>query len=155
MPAMETPRDVYVPPINPAEIAGPSREIYAAMGRDQIYAMLEAFYVELGKSPIAGMFAKDLVKSSRRSAAFFVQSCGGPAEYSDQFGPPRMRGRHLAFSITKAARDEWLACFERVLDRAVADFSFPPQHLEDFRRFLRDFSLWMVNTGAPLSGPRV
>jgi hemoglobin len=151
---METPRDIFVPPVNPAAIAGPSREIYAAMGRDNIYAMLEAFYRELGGSPIAGMFAKDLVKSSRRSAAFFVQACGGPAEYSEQFGPPRMRSRHLAFAITPAARDAWLACFERVLDRAVAEFAFPAAHLEDFRRFLREFSRWMVNTEGPLRGPR-
>jgi hemoglobin len=56
-----------------------------------------------------------------------------------------MRARHLAFRITPAARDVWLACFERVLEGAVAAYGFPAEHLDGFRRFLRDFSLWMVN----------
>ena len=144
---MDKPRDTFVPPINPTQISSPSREIYASMGRDNIYKMIEAFYAELGQSSIASLFSRDLVRASHRSAAFFVQLLGGPNEYSDPFGPPRMRQRHLAFSITRASRDVWLACFERVLDRAADDFAFPTQHLEAFRRYLREFSLWMVNTG--------
>jgi hemoglobin len=143
---MEMPRSEFVPPINPAQIPGPSREIYPRMGRDNMYRMLKDFYEALGASAIAGLFPKNLVKASERSAAFFVQLCGGPLEYSNQYGPPRMRARHLAFKITQAARDEWLACFERILANAPADYAFPPEHLDDFRRFLRDFSMWMVNS---------
>jgi hemoglobin len=143
---MKAPRDIYVPPVDPAGIAGPSPEIYAAMGRDNIYRMIEDLYRELGGSPIRAMFPPDLLASSRKSAAFFVQLLGGPQEYSERFGPPRMRARHLAFTITKAARDAWLSCFERVLARAVTDHAFPAQHLEGFREFLRRFSSWMVNT---------
>src|SRR5262249_59956033 len=43
-------------------------------------------------------------------------------------------------------RREWLACFDRVLERAPERYAFPTEHLPGFRRFLRDFSLWMVNT---------
>jgi hemoglobin len=143
---MNEPRNVFVPDVNPAAIPGPSREIYALMGRDNIYRMIEDFYRELGASPIRAMFPQDLVSSSHKSAAFFVQLLGGPQEYNERFGPPRMRGRHLPFRITSSARNEWLACFERVLARAVADYSFPEQHLEGFKGFLQGFSLWMVNT---------
>jgi hemoglobin len=143
---MEARREVFVPAINPADIPGPSREVYGLMGRDNIYRMLEDFYRELGSSSIRGMFPQDLVRSSQKSAAFFAQLLGGPQEYSDRFGPPRMRSRHLHFRITEAARQEWLACFERVLARAVTDYGFPEQHLPGFRRFLQDFSAWMVNT---------
>jgi hemoglobin len=139
------PHDVYKPDLNPAEIPGPSKEIYAKIGRDNIYRMLEDFYRELGTASIRSMFPQDLVAASRKSAAFFVQLLGGPQEYSDKFGPPRMRSRHLSIRITTSARDEWLACFERVLERAAADYGFPEQHLPGFRQFLRDFSMWMVN----------
>lgn len=139
-------RDVYVPDLDPTQIAAPNPAIYAAMGRDNIYRMLEALYREVGASPIRALFPQDLVASSRKSAAFFVQLLGGPPEYSQRFGPPRLRARHLAFPITPAARDEWLACFERVLARAVADYAFPAEHLAGFRQYLRRFSLWMVNT---------
>ena len=57
-----------------------------------------------------------------------------------------MRARHLAFRITPQARSEWLACFERILQRAVQEFAFPAEHLDGFRQFLEKFSLWMVNT---------
>jgi hemoglobin len=143
---MREPREVYAPDLNPAEIPGPSRDIFAHMGRDNIYRMLEDFYRELETASIRSMFPKDLLRASRKSASFFVQLLGGPQEYSDRFGPPRMRARHLPFRITKQARDEWLACFTRVLDRAATDYAFPEQHLPGFRQFLGDFSLWMVNT---------
>jgi hemoglobin len=135
----------YVPSVNPAEIAGPSRDIYARMGRENLYRMMEDFYRELGGSAIRSMFPGDLVASSRKSAAFFVQLLGGPQEYTEQHGPPRMRARHLPFRITPQAREVWLACFERILVRAVDDFAFPTEHLEGFRQFLQKFSEWMVN----------
>jgi hemoglobin len=143
---MKPQRDVFVPPVNPGDIPGPSREIYAHMGGDNIYRMLEDFYRELGTSSIRAMFPQDLARSSRKSAAFFVQLLGGPQEYNERFGPPRMRARHMPFRITHRAREEWLACFDRVLAHATADYGFPEQHLADFRRFLQDFSMWMVNT---------
>jgi len=87
-----------------------------------------------------------LVQSSRKSAAFFAQLLGGPQEYTELRGPPRMRARHLPFRITPRAREEWLRCFERVLVRATTDYGFPAEHLDGFRDFLRAFSMWMVNT---------
>ena len=143
---MRDQRDVVVPNVNPGQIAGPSREIYPAMGRDNIYRMIEDFYRELGASPIGAMFPKDLAKSSQKSAAFFVQILGGAPEYSDLRGPPRMRARHLPFRITLRAREEWLGCFERVLAKATTDYGFPAEHLEGFRTLLRECSAWMVNT---------
>jgi hemoglobin len=143
--AMSDQRVPYTPNMNPAEIAGPSREIYARMGRENLYRMFEEFYRELEASPIRSMFPQDLVASSRKSAAFFAQLTGGPQEYSERFGPPRMRARHLPFRITPKARAEWLLCFERILLRAVDEFDFPAEHLDGFRRFLQKFSAWMVN----------
>ncbi len=143
---MNKPGNVFVPSIDPAAIAGPSREIYARMGRENLYRMIEAFYRELESSPIRAMFPEDMVASARKSAAFFAQLTGGPQEYSERHGPPRMRARHMGFRITPQARAEWLACFERVLARAVDEFGFPPEHLEGFRQFLQKFSQWMVNT---------
>lgn len=143
---MQPDREIYTPKMNPGSIPGPSREIYAAMGRDSIYRMLADFYLELERSEVRGMFPSDMLGSSRRSAAFFVQLLGGPAEYNEQYGNPRLRARHLPFRITEAARRAWLACFERILENAPVTYGFPEQHLDGFRRFLDGFSQWMVNT---------
>lgn len=144
-------RPVFVPPIDPAQISPPSREIYGAMGEASIFRMIEDFYRELERSTLRPLFPADMVAASRKSAAFFVGLLGGPPLYHQRHGNPMMRARHLPFSITLAARDEWVACFDRVLAHAPERYGFPAQHLPGFRAFLEGFSLWMVNT-AP-SGP--
>lgn len=141
-------RDVYVPPVNPGQVKGPSREIFARMGEENIERMLEDFYHELarGSPALRALFPADMVAASRKSAAFFIGLLGGPPRYHERHGNPMMRARHLPFAIDGSLRDEWLACFNRVLDDAPARYAFPPEHLASFREFLAGFSLWMVNT---------
>ncbi len=139
-------REIYVPPMNPGQISAPSKEIYGAMGEANIFKMLEDFYGELGQSKIKHLFPQDLVPASQKSASFFVGLLGGPPLYQQRFGNPMMRARHMPFAIDREGREEWLACFERVLAHAVERYQFPAQHLAGFRQFLREFSMWMVNT---------
>jgi len=138
---------MFIPPVIPQRIVPPSREIYAAMGQENITRMFEDFYVELEKSAIRAMFPADMRAAARKSAAFYIGLFGGPPLYQQRYGNPMMRARHLPFPINQAARDEWLACFERVLRDAPAQYNFPPESLGGFREFLRDFSLWMMNVG--------
>lgn len=138
--------NIYIPPIDPARIAAPSKAIYAAMGEANIFAMLADFYRELEQSPIRHLFPADMRAASEKSAAFFVGLLGGPPLYQQRYGSPMMRARHMPFSIDEAARQVWLDCFERVLDRAPERHRFPAEHLPGFRDFLRGFSMWMVNT---------
>ncbi len=142
-------RDVYVPPGGPPRVERPDPSIYAAMGEEKIFAMLEAFYEELGRSSIAHMFPQGkeaLRAASQKSGAFFVGLLGGPPLYNMYFGNPAMRARHMPFPIDESARQEWLACFDRVLEQAPQAYGFPAEHLPGFRAFLDGFSGWMVNT---------
>lgn len=134
----------YVPPEGPPR-EGPSRDIFARMGRANIFRMLEDLYAELERSELRPMFPPDMKAASRRSAAFFVQILGGPPLYSDLYGPPRMRQRHLGFPINEYRRRIWVDCFRRVLEAAPERYGFPEEHLPGFVRFLEDFSRWMVN----------
>lgn len=139
-------REVYVPPGGPPRGPLPDPEIYAVMGEARIFAMIEDFYREIEQSSIRHLFPEDMVEASRKSAAFFVGILGGPPLYHQRYGPPMMRARHLRIPIDEQARQTWLACFDRVLERAPEQYQFPAQHLEGFRRFLASFSAWMVNT---------
>lgn len=139
-------RQIYVPPGGPGQIDPPSKAIYALMGEDNIYAMMADFYQELENSSLRDMFPQDMVAASRKSAAFFIGLLGGPPLYHQLYGNPAMRARHMPFVIDEAARQEWLACFERVLASAPSKYQFPAEHLAGFSHFLRDFSGWMVNT---------
>lgn len=135
---------IYTPPGGP-QGRPPSPEIYLKMGRENIFHMLADFYQELGKSEIKGLFPPDLEAASRKSALFFVTLLGGPPLYAETYGPPRMRARHLPFEIDEAARRIWLDCFNRVLQDAPVKYGFPAEHLDGFKKFLEDFSGWMVN----------
>jgi hemoglobin len=138
-------RVIYTPPGGPPQGPGPSPEIYRIMGESNIFRMMLDFYIELEKSEIRSLFPANMHEASRKSAAFFVGLLGGPPLYLQQYGPPRMRARHLPFEIDEPARQIWLRCFDNVLEDAQAKYSFPPQHLQGFKDFLMSFSAWMVN----------
>lgn len=127
----------------------PDPAIYATMGEEGIFAMLRDFYQELGRSAIRAMFPRNLEKAADKSAAFFVGLLGGPPLYHQRYGNPMMRARHMPFAIDEPARQEWLACFDRVLAHAPTRYGFPVEHLPGFRAFLDGFSGWMVNTAPP------
>lgn len=107
--------------------------------------MLEDFYQELAISEIKDMFPKDMKKASKKSASFFIELWGGPPGFSEQYGPPNMRARHLRFSIDEKARLEWLRCFFKILENATDKYNMPKEDLEDFKTYLTEFSKWMIN----------
>lgn len=146
---MNTEREIYVPPGGPPRTQRPDPAIYEQMGEGNIFAMIQDFYDELAKSSIGHLFPSKpeaLEHAAVKSAAFFVGLLGGPPLYHMHFGNPMMRARHMPFVIDEAARQEWLACFDRVLERAPSEYNFPAAHMNGFRDFLVGFSTWMVNT---------
>lgn len=136
---------IHVPPGGPPQGPGPSKEIYARMGEENIFRMCRDFYAEIEKSPIRPMFSEDLPAASQNLAAFFVGLCGGPPLYRQRRGEPMMRARHLPFAIDEAARRVWLDCFFKTLEGAEQKYNFPAEHLPGFKAFLEGFSAWMVN----------
>lgn len=145
---MSQPDEIFTPPVGPPQGPPPDPAIYQALGVEGITRMLQDFYLQLGRSPIAGLFPHGdaaLLEAGAKSALFFVGVCGGPPLYAQTIGPPRMRARHLPFAIDAQAREAWLACWEPVLAGAGAKYGFPVEHLPGFRRFLDGFSAWMVN----------
>jgi hemoglobin len=136
---------LYVPPGGPPQGEGPSPEIYARMGQENIFRMCADFYARLEKSPIRILFSEDMPEASKKIAAFFVGLCGGPPLYRQRHGDPMMRARHLAFAINEEARQVWLDCFKKTLEGAEEKYAFPAEHLAGFIQFLESFSAWMVN----------
>jgi hemoglobin len=137
-------REIYVPPQGPPQ-GGPSRDIYPLMGEENIFKMLSDFYKELEKSSIRAMFPSDMEEASQKSAKFFVQVLGGPPLYVIDYGPPRMRARHIPFEIDEKARQVWLGCFMKILENSDKKYNFPLEHMAGFKAFLEGFSAWMVN----------
>jgi hemoglobin len=51
-----------------------------------------------------------------RFALFLIGWLGGPQEYMERHGHPRLRMRHARVSVDPAMRDAWLRCMARALD---------------------------------------
>jgi hemoglobin len=143
---MRDPNSIYVPPSGPPQGPLPSSEIYAAMGKENIFALCRDFYSELEQSSIKNLFGGDMPQASEKLAMFLVSASGGPPLYQQSFGPPRMRARHLPFTIGAKERQVWLDCFYRVLEDAPERYNFPRAHLDNFKQYLSGFSAWMINS---------
>lgn len=50
-----------------------------------------------------------LEESRRHLELFLIQYWGGPTDYSDERGHPRLRMRHAPFTIGPAQRDAWVS----------------------------------------------
>lgn len=92
--------------------------LYEALGGDAaIRRLVEAFYPIVVEDPLIGpLFPEDIGPVMDKQHKFLSQFFGGPSLYSDVYGHPMMRARHMPFPITRERADAWLACMARALD---------------------------------------
>ena len=73
---------------------------------------------------------------------FLTQFTGGPALYSDEFGHPQMRFRHLPFEVTPRRAEAWLKCMREAMD----EISLTGMARDFFYERLTQVAAIMVNT---------
>lgn len=59
---------------------------------------------------VRNMHPADLSHAREALYMFLSGMLGGPPLYMEAFGHPRLRRKHLHFSIGNSERDQWLAC---------------------------------------------
>ncbi|MCS7204600.1 MAG: bacitracin resistance protein BacA [Leptospiraceae bacterium] len=140
-------REVYVPPSGPPKKAPP--ELYSILKEDGIRKLLWLHYKNLSQSKISFLFPRneqELLKSAEKNADFFIQVLGGPPLFTQKYGPPMMRARHMKFPITYEHRNVWLECFFLAIEEIKKEIPLEENQEKEFKEFLEDFSEWMVNT---------
>ncbi|MEF3304394.1 globin domain-containing protein [Paenibacillus sp. GYB003] len=97
--------------------------LYEAIGgAETIAKLVEAFYPKVQADPLIGpLFPDDIDPVMEKQKMFLTQFFGGPTLYSDKYGHPMMRARHLPFPITPERADAWLACMGRALEEIGLD----------------------------------
>ena len=82
----------------------------ARVGEPKLRAMVAEFYRRMRTDDVIGPMypADDWEGAEKRLADFIVYRFGGPQTYIEERGHPRLRGRHMGFSIGEAARDRWM-----------------------------------------------
>ncbi|MBO8165267.1 MAG: globin [Brevibacillus sp.] len=92
---------------------------YEMIGGDETVARLvDTFYDLVKQHPdLAPLFPDDLTETKEKQYRFLTQYLGGPALYSQRYGHPMLRARHLRFPITPRRAQAWLACMKEAMDR--------------------------------------
>jgi hemoglobin len=87
-----------------------SNSVFAAVGgADGVSRIVEAFYRRVVADPVLRpVYPDDLEPGKERLKLFLVQWLGGPGEYSEKYGHPRLRMRHFPFVIDERAVGRWL-----------------------------------------------
>jgi hemoglobin len=88
----------------------PEQTAYERWGGAAFFtALVDRFYEGVAADPLLRpMYPDDLTESRAHLALFLAQYWGGPRDYSEQRGHPRLRMRHAPFVVDSAASDAWL-----------------------------------------------
>ena len=118
--------------------------LFDQIGKEKIQELVRAFYPKVYEDPdLSPLFQGDMKEIMRKQQMFLTQFTGGPPLYSQEFGPPAMRQRHLPFEITPKRAKCWLRCMKEAFVEVGLD-----QHPagEFFYSRLEQVAAIMVNT---------
>ena len=110
---------------------------YERIGGDQaVRRLCQTFYEIMSDTPqtqlIRAMHPEDIQISEDKLYLFLSGWLGGPPLYTDKYGHPRLRGRHLPFSIGVEERDQWLYCMAQALKTMDLDELLAQQLMSSF-----------------------
>lgn len=122
---------------------------YALIGGEAVVrTLVERFYDAMGRSEPAltrlhkcdptGQVSRE---SRDRFALFLIGWLGGPDDYMQQFGHPRLRMRHGRVPVDVTMRDAWLRAMTTALDEVRVSGplrSFLDQRFAEVADFLRN-----------------
>lgn len=94
-------------------------------GEPAVRALVDRFYDLMELDPdfagIRQMHPASLDGSRDKLHWFLCGWLGGPDLYTQRFGHPRLRARHLPYAIGLAERDQWLVCMAQAMGQCGVD----------------------------------
>ncbi len=124
--------------ITPYETMGGDAKVRALVDRFYDLMDLEPAYTELRQAHGPSL------DDARDKLYWFLSGwLGGPDHYIERFGHPRLRARHLPFSIGIKERDQWLACMFQSMKEVEVD----PVLAERLEQSFFQTADWMRNKG--------
>lgn len=115
-------------------------------GEQKVHELVERFYDLMDLEPkykeLRAVHGSHLERARQHLFWFLCGWLGGPQHYTDRFGHPRLRMRHLPFKIGILERDQWLAC----MDQAMGETGVPEELRARLRESFFQTADWMRNT---------
>ena len=95
----------------------------AVGGEETFRRLVSSFYNHVADDPVLRPIypGADLGPAEEHLRMFLIQYWGGPRNYNEQRGHPRLRMRHAPFRIGEAERDAWLRNMRTALDELQLD----------------------------------
>jgi hemoglobin len=118
-------------------------EVYSVLGEEGFRALISAFYRQIPGDDILGPLypAGDLAGAEDRLRNFLIVRFGGPQQYIEQRGHPRLRMRHAPFPVDRAARDRWM----QLMAKALATIDAPEEAKEILLSYFDSTATAMMN----------
>lgn len=125
-------------------------QLFAIIGETGITRMVAGFYNKVRTDDLLGpMYPNDDWEGSeRRLRDFLMFRLGGDNRYLETRGHPRLRMRHLPFSIGIAERDRWLELMRAAMNEA----EFPAEVVQELDSFFSQVADFMRNREEPAQG---
>ncbi|MEM7478821.1 MAG: globin [Planctomycetota bacterium] len=122
----------------------PENEIYEAVGEDGFRKLCAAFYAQVPEDDILGPMypQEDMEGAEERLLSFLVYRFGGPQDYIEKRGHPRLRARHMPFVINSAGAQRWL----EIMDRAMDEAEIPAPARATLQVFFEHIANFMINS---------
>lgn len=90
--------------------------LYYRLGKENLDLLVERFYdLVFVNDQIAHLFKNDKEEIKFKQRLFLSQFLGGPQAYSEKFGHPQMRARHMPHPITETDAIAWLHCMSQAI----------------------------------------
>lgn len=118
--------------------------IFERLGEENLRLLVDRFYdLVFAHEQIAPLFKTDKNVIKEKQRLFLTQFLGGPPLYSEQYGHPRLRARHIPHPIGEDDAVAWLSCMSAAITSLAIDESLKD---ELFKRFVPT-AMFMVNRG--------
>ncbi len=110
-------------------------------------ALVDRFYdlmdLEAAYGTLRALHPSTLDGSRDKLFWFLCGWLGGPQHYTDRFGHPMLRARHLPFAIGIRERELWMACMQQAMRESEIDEALAEQLAKAFY----GTADWMRNRG--------
>ncbi len=125
--------------------------LYEAVGGRETFALIaQTFYEGIASDevllPMYGGNDADLNAAAQRLQLFLEQYWGGPRDYEELRGHPRLRMRHMAYKIDRDARERWLKHMRNALDVTVKAGLVAPLYEAELWDYLERAATSLMNT---------
>jgi hemoglobin len=116
-------------------------------GEARVRALVDRFYdlmdLEDAYAALRALHPTSLDGSRDKLFWFLCGWLGGPQYYTDRFGHPMLRARHLPFAIGVRERDQWMHCMRQ----AMAETELEPALAQRLSESFFQTADWMRNRG--------